>query len=171
MVFAAFDVGCTARPTSRSFKRQYMTFNANCVEGKIKSLQALKTGYIDYIKKIREKAKEQQLITKTTRNNRKFRQQREHLSSGANSGDISNYIKNKKNWSAPGPNGICNYWIKRIKRYHEDLAEAFNEYLYLDIMEFPKWFCEGITYRIHKGGDKEDEANYRPITCINSTFN
>ncbi|EFA85289.1 hypothetical protein PPL_02290 [Heterostelium album PN500] len=85
--------------------------------------------------------------------------------------DISNYTKNKKNWSAPGPDGICNYWIKRIKRYHEDLAEAFNEYLNLDIMEFPKWFCEGITYRIHKGGDKEDEANYRPITCINNTSN
>ncbi|EFA82532.1 hypothetical protein PPL_04220 [Heterostelium album PN500] len=200
----------------------------HCVEAKIKSLQALKTGYIDYIKKIREEAKFRyinemmlkdegkaySLITgkRTTTNNQNNTQQQEIQTTTRafefwsqlwnppsteatnydelewiqrvkdsnqfkniketkfeiEGADISNYIKNKKNWSAPGPDGICNYWIKRIKRYHKDLAEAF-KYLHLDIMEFPKWFCEGITYRIHKGGDKEDEANYRPITCINNT--
>ncbi|EFA77454.1 hypothetical protein PPL_12056 [Heterostelium album PN500] len=218
-----------ARYVVKLIKRQYMTFNANCVEAKIKSLQALKTGYIDYIKKIREEAKFRyinemmlkdeskaySLITgkRTTTNNQNNTQQQEiHTTTRAfefwsqlwnppsteatnydelewiqrvkdsnqfksiketkfeiEGADISNYIKNKKNWSAPGPDGICNYWIKRIKRYHEDLAEAFNAYLHLDIMKFPKWFCEGITYRIHKGGDKEDEAYYRPITCINNT--
>ena len=34
----------------------------------------------------------------------------------------------------------------------------------------PKWMCEGTTYLLAKSNDTKDPKNYRPITCLSTTY-
>lgn len=36
---------------------------------------------------------------------------------------VTQAIKKKNNWSSPGPDGILNYWIKKITSLHKPLAK------------------------------------------------
>ena len=38
-------------------------------------------------------------------------------------------LKRKKNWSAPGPDEICNYWLKKLTTVHKPMAHASQELL------------------------------------------
>ena len=35
-------------------------------------------------------------------------------------------LKRKKNWSAPGPDKLVNYWWKRAQALHEGMARSFD---------------------------------------------
>ena len=37
---------------------------------------------------------------------------------------IEKAIRKKKNWSAPGPDGICNYWFKKLTAMHQPFRPA-----------------------------------------------
>jgi hypothetical protein len=80
---------------------------------------------------------------------------------------IKDNIKRKKNWTTPGPDGICNYWWKHLASSHLYLAIGF-QYL-AEGSKIPIWFASGITYRIPKDGPPS-ESNIRPITCVNCEY-
>lgn len=82
--------------------------------------------------------------------------------------DILNAVKTKKNFSAPGPDGINNYWWKKLTTSHKHLARLFNTAIAEGT--FPAWMCEGRTTLIYKKGDPKDPKNYRPITCLNTIY-
>ena len=48
----------------------------------------------------------------------------------------------KRNWSAPGPDRVVNYWWKRACTLHEGVASAFKT-ITSSTCEYPKWFTEG----------------------------
>ena len=47
-------------------------------------------------------------------------------------------VKKKKNWSSPGNDKICNFWIKNFTSFHAMLCRALNELIQRDA-EFPTW--------------------------------
>ena len=42
---------------------------------------------------------------------------------------ITKALKKKENWSALGPGGICNYWLKKLTTLHKPMADASQELL------------------------------------------
>ena len=87
---------------------------------------------------------------------------------GISKDQITKTINKKKNWSAPGPDGICNYWLKKLTVLHKPLSEIIEELLN-DDTSLPAWINRGRTLLIPKEGEW-DTANQRPITCLNTTY-
>ena len=75
-------------------------------------------------------------------------------------------IKKKKNWSAPGPDRIANFWWKRATTLHQGMTTAFQAITGCE-ESYPSWFCTGKTSLIPKPGEF-CSANQRPITCLNT---
>jgi hypothetical protein len=105
------------------------------------------------------KKKKRKTTNNTNRNNSFFNIDLSH---------IRKSIHKKKNWSAPGPDMICNYWWKYIDSTWPKLCEVFRQMLN-DSMSIPEWFCAGVTHRIPKPGPPS-ETNIRPITCLNTVY-
>ena len=79
-----------------------------------------------------------------------------------------NAIRKKRNWSAPGPDRITNYWWKKAYSLHEGVSSAFMSIVQHD-HEYPLWFAEGKTSLIPKAGEFSSE-DQRPITCLNNMY-
>ena len=77
-------------------------------------------------------------------------------------------LKRKKNWSAPGPEKLVNFWWKRAHALHEGVAWSF-ETITRNDHEYPSWFAEGKTTLIQKPGEFTSD-NQRPITCLNTCY-
>ena len=77
-------------------------------------------------------------------------------------------LKKKKNWSAPGPDRLVNFWWKRAHVLHEGVARSF-EAIAISDDDYPSWFAEGRTTLIPKPGDFTSD-NQRPITCLNTVY-
>ena len=54
----------------------------------------------------------------------------------------SKVLANMKNWSAPGPDRLANFWWKRAESLHVGVATAFQVISSID-GEYPLWFSEG----------------------------
>lgn len=74
----------------------------------------------------------------------------------------------KRNWSAPGPDRLVNYWWKRAHVLHEGVTKAFMG-ISKSTEEYPIWFSEGKTRLTPKPGEFSSE-NQRPITCLNNIY-
>ena len=83
-------------------------------------------------------------------------------------GRAAKVIGKKRNWSAPGPDRLANYWWKRAKCLHEGIATSFEAIARSD-QEIPMWFAEGKSSLIPKPGEFTS-ANQRPITCLNTMY-
>ena len=77
-------------------------------------------------------------------------------------------IKKKRNWSAPGPDRIANYWWKRAVTLHEGTAASFKT-IFTGEVGYPSWFTGGKTNLIPKPGELFSQ-NQRPITCLNTQY-
>ncbi|XP_044757121.1 uncharacterized protein LOC123315457 [Coccinella septempunctata] len=83
--------------------------------------------------------------------------------------DIKTVLKKTNNWSAPGPDGIHNYWWKYFDSTHNHLAKLFQEALKNPSI-IPESCTLGITHMLPKGTNNEDPKNYRPITCLPTIY-
>ena len=77
-------------------------------------------------------------------------------------------LSKKRNWSAPGPDKLVNYWWKRAQVLNEGVAKAFVS-ISESTEDYPAWFSEGKTKLIPKSGEFTSE-NQRPITCLNNMY-
>ena len=57
----------------------------------------------------------------------------------------------KRNWSAPGPDKITNFWWKHAGTLHKGVVESFKEVSKSD-EDYPEWFSEGKPFLIPKEG-------------------
>ena len=87
---------------------------------------------------------------------------------GLDSEVIKEAIRRKKNWSAPGPDRIANFWWKKVDAIHKDIIEAF-QITTRSTDDFPLWLSEGKTTLIPKPGEFTSD-NQRPITCLNTLY-
>ena len=83
--------------------------------------------------------------------------------------EVSKAIQECSNWKAPGPDKIHNIWLKKFTATHSVLAVLFTKML-RDPHETPLFFLMGNTFLIPKGNNTLDPANYRPITCLSTTY-
>jgi len=83
--------------------------------------------------------------------------------------DIKEVIKKKKNWTAPGIDGIENFWWKIFTSTWQPLSEAMNSWIE-DQSKIPEWLAIGRTVLIPKAIDLSSEKDYRPITCLNTSY-
>ena len=77
-------------------------------------------------------------------------------------------VKKKKNWSSPGNDKICNFWIKNFTSFHTMVCRALNELIQRDA-EFPTWLPGPITVMIKKQENPAPQ-DHRPITCLNNIY-
>ena len=64
---------------------------------------------------------------------------------------VKKVIAKKRNWSAPGPDRIVNYWWKRAETLHESVALSIRE-IGLGDNDVLLWFTQGKTSLILKPG-------------------
>jgi len=83
--------------------------------------------------------------------------------------DIKETIKTVGNWKAPGTDEIQNFWLKQFPSAHKFLALAFNKILHSN-QPIPEWMTRGRTTLIPKNSDTGNPKNYRPITCLSTTY-
>ena len=76
-------------------------------------------------------------------------------------------VAKRKNWTAPGIDGIQNFWWKKFEPAQKALRKAFTD-LYMDTAMIPEWWPSGRTVLLPKTKNLNDEKNYRPITCLNT---
>ena len=82
--------------------------------------------------------------------------------------DLKKVIKKKKDWSAPGPDRLVNFWWKYAYSLLEDLALCF-QIIVKRTDEFLMWFVGGKTSLLQKACPFTSE-NHRPITCLNTVY-
>ena len=75
----------------------------------------------------------------------------------------------RKNWTAPGIDGIQNFWWKKFIPAQKALAKAFTM-IYEDTTMIPEWWPSGRTVLLPKTKNLSDEKNYRQITCMNTSY-
>ena len=63
-------------------------------------------------------------------------------------------IKKKRNWSAPGPDKLANYWWKRAHPLHAGMAQCF-EAITKSAVEYPLWFPQGKRHSSPKPGTSQ----------------
>jgi len=78
-------------------------------------------------------------------------------------------IKMTSNWKTPGIDGVANYWIKHMTSLHDALAKAFNESIE-NPENCPAWLTNGTTFLLPKTEETKVPKNYRPITCLPTTY-
>jgi hypothetical protein len=77
-------------------------------------------------------------------------------------------LRTTLNWKAPGRDQIPNFWLKQLTATHKYLATIFNKLIEEDQM--PEWLTAGVTLLIPKNENTEKPNNYRPITCLPTTY-
>ena len=82
---------------------------------------------------------------------------------------IKKEVSKRKGWTAPGIDGIQNFWWKKFTATHSALARAFTKMLH-DNNCIPEWWPTGRTVLLPKTVSLVDEKNYRPITCLNTSY-
>lgn len=83
--------------------------------------------------------------------------------------DIEGKLSPAANWKAPGPDRIPNFWLKRLTATHHQLTRNINEIIN-DPEKTPDWMLEGYTTLLPKHKDTWIVNNYRPITCLSTTY-
>ena len=82
---------------------------------------------------------------------------------------IKRVIGKRKNWTAPGIDGIENFWWKTFKASWRPLCAAMNHWVE-DQASIPQWLTLGRTVLLPKTKDLTSEKDYRPITCLNTSY-
>ena len=75
----------------------------------------------------------------------------------------------RKNWTATGIDGIQNFCWKKFEPTQIALRKAFTD-LYVDTAMIPECWQSGRTVLLPKTKNLSDEMNYRPITCLNTSY-
>ena len=78
-------------------------------------------------------------------------------------------IRKRKNWAAPGIDGIQNYWRKTFQTAHKAVTRAF-ERMKNDYDMIPVCWPTRRTVEIPKTKDLSNEQKYRPITWLNTSY-
>ena len=74
-----------------------------------------------------------------------------------------------KVWTAPGISGIQNYWWKKLEPAQKAFTRAFTK-VKADSTNIPTWWPTGRIVLLPNPKTLEDEKNYRPITCLNTSY-
>lgn len=78
-------------------------------------------------------------------------------------------VAKRKGWKTPGIDGIQNYWWKKLKPAQKASRRAFTK-IKEDNTNTTTCSPTGITVLLPKTKNLEDEKNYLPISCLNTSY-
>ena len=82
---------------------------------------------------------------------------------------LKKHVKKVKNWTAPGPDQVHGYWLKTLSALHERLADQMDHLLQNG--KIGDWLATGRTTLLMKDQQRgATTSNYRPITCLPTTY-
>ena len=82
---------------------------------------------------------------------------------------LTREINKRKSWTAPAIDGVQNFRWKKLVAAQKALLSAFKRII-SDSSMIPEWWPTGRTVLLAKTKDLSDEKNYRPITCLNTSY-
>ena len=82
--------------------------------------------------------------------------------------EVAEALRSTQSWKAPGRDQIPNFWLKQLTATHKHIAEIFNKLIEEDFI--PEWLTAGVTYLIPKNEYTGNPKNYRPVTCLPTTY-
>ena len=77
-------------------------------------------------------------------------------------------VAKRNGWTAPGIDGIQNFWWKKFEAAQEALTNVFIG-VKKDNNLIPSWLPSRRTVLLPKADDLSHEKNFRPITCLNTS--
>ena len=83
--------------------------------------------------------------------------------------DLTSQLNKTMNWKAPGLDLVPNYWLKNLNVLQQPLACALNECV-TNPESTPQWLVTGKSTLLPKNEKTVAAKNYRPITCLSTTF-
>ena len=83
--------------------------------------------------------------------------------------NIKKEIAKRKNWIAPGIDGIQKFWWKKFEPAQKVSRKAFTR-PYVDTAVIPYWWPSGRTVLLPKTKNLSKENNNCPITCLNTSY-
>ena len=72
-------------------------------------------------------------------------------------------------WKTPGVDKISNFWLNCLISTHKQMALNLTNLLQ-NPETAPAWLSEGTTYLLPKSQESQNPKNYRPITCLTTTY-
>jgi hypothetical protein len=63
---------------------------------------------------------------------------------------------------------IANFWFKQLTATLKHIAAIFNKLIEED--SIPEWLTAGVTYLVPKNENTENPKNYRPVSCLPTTY-
>ena len=82
---------------------------------------------------------------------------------------VKKEVAKRKRWTAPGVDGIQNYWWKKLEPAQKALTRAFTK-IKNDNTNIPTWWPTRRTVLLLKTKSLEDEKGYCLITCLNTSY-
>ena len=83
--------------------------------------------------------------------------------------ELKKALTKTQKWKSPGVDKVTNFWLNCLSSSHMTLTKLLN-----DVIESPEhaptWLCQGTTYLLAKNDKTEESKNYRPITCLSTTY-
>ena len=83
--------------------------------------------------------------------------------------ELRSALSKSHKWKTPGIDKIPNFWLNSLHELHKPLTDSFNKIIN-DPGNIPDWLTEGTTYLLPKNADTKNPKNYRPITCLTTTY-
>ena len=83
--------------------------------------------------------------------------------------ELENALKKSQKWKSPGIDKVPNFWLSHMSAMHKLLAKQMSEIISEPDLT-PKWLAEGITYLLAKTPETTNAKNFRPITCLSTTY-
>ena len=83
---------------------------------------------------------------------------------------VTTTIRKTSNWKSPGIGNVPNFWLKNCETLHEDIAQCYNK-MVKEPNENLLWLTQGVTYLLPKAQETNNPKNYRPITCLPTSYN
>jgi len=82
--------------------------------------------------------------------------------------EVAEALRSTLSWKSPGRDQTPNFWLKQLTATHKQIAKVFNELIEEDFI--PEWLTAGVTYLIPKNENTGNPKNYRPVTCLPTTY-
>ena len=83
--------------------------------------------------------------------------------------EIEAALRKSHKWKSPGIDKIPNFWLNTLSSSHTHIANVLSEVV-TNPSAAPEWLTEGITYLLPKNDETVNPKNYRPITCLSTTY-
>ena len=78
-------------------------------------------------------------------------------------------LRKSHKWKSPGVDKIPNFWLHTISSAHAKLASNLNVIMKEPNLT-PKLLCHRATLFLAKNSETENPKNYRPITCLSTSY-